>query len=72
MTSRPLEGAQVAESNLPGVIQPVDDVYCWVEQGSSVMLKAVTRFGDPVELTGASARTIAAALLDLADRLDQQ
>ena len=27
------------------------DAYCWVEQESSVMLKAVTKSGDPVELT---------------------
>lgn len=34
------------------------------------MLKAVTRFGDPVELTADDARAIAAALLTFADRLE--
>src|SRR5262245_46330722 len=57
----------MAEANRSGVIQPADDVYCWLEQDSSVMLKAVTRFGDPVELTAEEARAIAAALLGLAE-----
>jgi hypothetical protein len=49
---------------------PADDVYAWIEQESSIMLKAVTAFGDPVELSADEARSIAAALLDLAARLD--
>jgi len=52
------------------VMRPADDVYCWLEQESSVMLKAVTRFGDPVELTARDSRTIAAALLAFAEQLD--
>jgi hypothetical protein len=54
----------------PELVQPSDDVYCWLEQDSSIMLKAVTRYGDPVELTAGEARDIAAALLILADRLE--
>jgi len=54
----------------PEVMQPADDVHCWLEQNSSVMLKAVTKFGDPVELTATDARYIAAALLLLAERLE--
>ena len=53
----------------PGYATPADDVYCWAEQDSSVMLKAVTKFGDPVELTADEARAVAAALLRLADRV---
>jgi hypothetical protein len=34
------------------------------------MLKAVTRFGDPVEMTAGDARATAAALLTLAERLE--
>ncbi len=49
---------------------PADDVYCWLEAESSVMLKAVTRYGDPVELVADEARAVAAALLALADRLE--
>ena len=52
------------------VIRPADDVYIWLEQNSSVMLKAVTKFGDPVELTADDARAIATALLALAQRLE--
>ena len=34
------------------------------------MLKAVTQFGDPVELSADEARDIASALLALAERLE--
>ena len=54
----------------PEILHPTEDVYGWVEAGSSVMFKAVTKFGDPVEITSDEARTIAAALMKLADRLD--
>jgi len=60
----------MADADKPGVVQPADDVYCWLAQDSSVMLKAVTRFGDPVELTAADARAVAAVLLELAGRLE--
>jgi hypothetical protein len=60
----------VGDADKPEVVRPADDVCCWLEQDSSVMLKAVTRFGDPVELVADEARTIAAALLALADRLE--
>lgn len=53
------------------VREPADDVYCWLEQESSIMLKAVTKFGDPVELTAEDARAIASTLLALAKRLDK-
>ena len=49
---------------------PCADVYCWIEQDSSVMFKAVTKFGDPVELTADDARDIAGARLSLAERLE--
>jgi hypothetical protein len=60
----------MAEAGIAAVARPADDVYCWLEQDSSVMLKAVTSFGDPVELTAHEAREIAAALLTFADRLE--
>ncbi len=60
----------MADAEQPDVARPADDVYCWLEQESSIMLKAVTSFGDPVELTADDARAIAAALLTLADRLE--
>jgi hypothetical protein len=64
--------AMTAPDAHPGleVMRPADDVYCWLEQESSVMLKAVTRSGDPVELTAVDSRTIAAALLAFAEQLD--
>jgi hypothetical protein len=64
------EGARVADADKPEVVRPADDVTCWLEKDSSVMLKAVTRFGDSVELVADDARAIAAALVALADRLE--
>ena len=60
----------MAESTAEDVLYPTDDVYCWLEQRASIMLKAVTTFGDPVELGADEARDIAAALLALAQQLD--
>ncbi|HEV3235628.1 MAG TPA: hypothetical protein VGZ25_01485 [Gemmataceae bacterium] len=54
------------------VLRPVENVYGWVEDESSVMFKAVTQFGDPVELTANEARTIAATLHALADSLESK
>ena len=48
------------------------DVRCWVEQDASVMLKAVTGFRDPVELTARECREIGEAHLRMARVLDQQ
>jgi hypothetical protein len=46
------------------------DVSCWPEQQSSVMLKAITEFGDPVELTATEARELASTLLRMADEVE--
>lgn len=54
----------------PEALYPAEDVYGWVEQESSVMFKAVTQHGDPVELTAAEARDVARALVQLADQLE--
>jgi hypothetical protein len=54
----------------PDVVKPADDVICWLEHDRSIMLKAVTRFGDPVELTAEDALNIAASLWALADQLE--
>lgn len=49
----------------------VDEAYAWLEQESSVMLKAVTAHGDPLELTADDARRLSAVLLQLAARLEE-
>jgi hypothetical protein len=46
------------------------DVVLWVEQQSSVQLKAVTRYGDPVELSPDEARRVAQVLLEYADKAE--
>ena len=55
----------------PAVFRVCDgDAYCWIEQDSSVMLKAVTKHGDPVELTKEEAVGLAQALLKAAEQID--
>ena len=46
------------------------EVYFWVEQESSIHLKAVSPHGDPAELTAEDAREIAAALIAVAEQID--
>jgi hypothetical protein len=46
------------------------EAYCWAEQESSVMLKAVTKSGDPVELSGDEAIELAHALLKAAKAVE--
>jgi hypothetical protein len=47
------------------------EVYFWIEQGSSIMLKAVSNSGDPVELTALEARDLAGLLIKAADELER-
>jgi len=47
------------------------DVFLWLEQESSIHLKAISGHGDPVELTADEAREIAAALIATAQKLDE-
>jgi hypothetical protein len=46
------------------------DAYCRLEQESSIMLKAITKDGDPVELTKQEAVGLARALRKAADQID--
>jgi hypothetical protein len=45
------------------------EVRLWIEQ-ESIHLKAVSAYGDPVELTKAEALQLAAALIALGEQLD--
>lgn len=50
-----------------------DEVICWIEPGSGIMLKAIAYGGkDPVELTADEARNIAKKLIEMADKLDAE
>jgi hypothetical protein len=60
----------MAESLRDQIVHPAEGVYAWVEQGSSIHLKAVTTAGDPVELSADEARAVADALLRLAACLE--
>jgi len=44
------------------LLKPAENIYLWVEQGTSVMLKAVTSQGDPVELNEHELEEVIAAL----------
>ncbi len=46
------------------------DVCFWLEQESSIHLKAVSGSSDPVELTADEVREIASALIATAQKLD--
>ena len=46
-----------------------DEITVWVVDESSIHLKAVTRFGDPVELNSKQARLLGERLLRLAQRI---
>ncbi len=48
------------------------EVYLWLEQNSSIMVKATSEFGDPVELNSNDARNLATLLNEAADKLDEQ
>jgi len=47
------------------------EVYLWVEQESSIMVKAVSKSGDPVELTSKDARVLAKLLNEAAEKLEK-
>ena len=46
------------------------EVAFWVEQDQSISIKAVTSYGDPVELTADEARNIGKRLMKLADKIN--
>ena len=48
------------------------EVYVWIEQDSSIMIKAVTQHGDPVELTEREAEELGRTLIEMARFLDAQ
>jgi len=43
----------------------------WIEQDSSIHLKSISKFGDPVELTANEVRVLAENLRKLAELLDE-
>jgi hypothetical protein len=45
------------------------EVYLWPEQGSSIMLKAITKSGDPVELEPEEAKELGETLIRLAAKI---
>ena len=46
------------------------EIILWMEQESSIQLKAITAHGDPVELNATEARQLAQELLRLAALVD--
>ena len=48
------------------------EIYLWVEQESSIHIKAVTSYGDPVELAAHQAKELVAALNKMIELLEGQ
>ncbi len=47
------------------------EVYFWIEQGSSIHIKAATeKYNDPVELTADEAKEIGQELIKVAEKLN--
>jgi hypothetical protein len=46
------------------------EVYLWVEAESSVMLKAITKSGDPAELEAEEARELGETLIKMAAQIE--
>ncbi len=44
------------------LLMPTDHIYMWIEQGTSVMLKAVSSHRDPVELNEQELEEVISAL----------
>ena len=53
------------------LVELSEEVYLWIEQDTSIHLKAVTKYGDPVELSAEEARELAKVLEELARKLDE-
>ncbi len=47
------------------------EIRVWVEQGQSVCIKAVTKEGDPVEITGKEALKLAKILEEFGAKADE-
>jgi len=52
-------------------VKRVGDAFVWIEQEGSIHLKAVSREGDPLELSAGEARQLAEVLSSLAAELDR-
>lgn len=48
----------------------IEGVHAWIEQEGMIHVKAVSEYGDPIELTADAARAVATRLQELADQLD--
>jgi hypothetical protein len=46
------------------------EIRAWIEQGECIHIKAVTRDGDPVELSVGQVRLLAQSLLELVARIE--
>ncbi len=52
-------------------IVTVGDVVVWIEQGTSIHIRAISPEGDPLELSGAEARQLASLLVRLAEDIGE-
>lgn len=67
----PTMGLNMTVANNSEVYKSSDDsIIAWIEQEASIHLKAITFYGDPVELTTQEARILAKKLVEFADKID--
>jgi hypothetical protein len=52
-------------------VHTIGGVVLWIEQETSIQIKALSEYGDPLELTGQEARELAALLMQLAEEIDE-
>ena len=53
------------------VVKKVGDFSAWIEQESSIHVKACTVYGDPIELSTQEIREVIRLLAELADELER-
>ena len=48
------------------------EISLWIEQKESICIKAITKFGDPVELSSDEANKLAKALLEMIRKIENE
>lgn len=52
-------------------VRSIGDFHAWIEQQTAIHVKAVSPYGDPIELSAKEARAAAELLEQLAEELEQ-
>lgn len=66
-----IKNMEMKKENIRKLPGSENEVYLWIEQESSIMVKAVNPYGDPVELSSQEVRNFAKLLNEAANELDR-